>query len=268
MAEALETTRAFISGHWTNGIEIVLLAVLLYYGYLHFRGTPGAKILVGLAVLFISLTLASQLLDLHVIGWLLRSFSVFLAIALVVIFQPELRRALTELGSQHFFRSALQKNETIELLVDTVFDLARRQFGALIAIEREISIRHFASTGVDLDAVFSKELMLTIFHPKTVLHDGGVIVQNDRVTAAACIFPLTQREDLDRSLGLRHRAGMGITEESDAIAILVSEETGHVSLCHRGILERNLNIDRFQRRLNQLLLLEKYETDSPAQLEN
>jgi diadenylate cyclase len=268
MQQVVDTVVEFVGGHWTNAVEIALLAVLIYYGYLYFRGTPGAKILVGLAVVVISLTLASQLLDLHVIGWLIRSFSVFLAIALVVIFQPELRRALTELGSHHFFRSGLQKKETLDLLVDTVFDLARRQFGALIALERDISIRQFASTGVDLDAVFSKELILTIFHPKTVLHDGGVIVQGDRVTAAACIFPLTTREDLDRSLGLRHRAGMGITEESDAIAVLVSEETGHVSLCHRGILERNLNIDRFRRRLNQLLLLEKYETDSPSQLEN
>lgn len=262
----VEAVVEFIGNEWTSAVEIGLLAVLLYYGYLYFRGTPGAKILVGLALIFISLTLASQLLDLHVIGWLLRSFSVFLAIALVVIFQPELRRALTELGSQHFFRGGLRKKESIDLLVDTVFDLARRQFGALLALERDISIRQFASTGVDLDAVFSKELVLTIFHPKTVLHDGGVIVQDERLTAAACIFPLTPREDLDRSLGLRHRAGIGITEESDAIAILVSEETGHVSLCHRGILERNLNVERFRRRLNQLLLLEKYETDSPAQL--
>ncbi len=260
----MEVVTEFVGAHWTSAVEVLLLAILIYYGYLYFRGTPGAKILVGLALIFISLTLASQLLDLYVIGWLLRSFSVFLAIALVVIFQPELRRALTELGSQHFFSSSLQKKETIELLADTVFDLARRQFGAIIAIEREISIRQFASTGVDLDAVFSKELVLTIFHPKTVLHDGGVIVQDDRLTAAACIFPLTPREDLDRSLGLRHRAGMGITEESDAIAILVSEETGQVSLCHRGVLERNLNVDKFRRRLNQLLLLEKYEKNSPS----
>ena len=258
----------FIREHWTHAVEVGLLAILIYYGYLYFRGTPGAKILVGLALVFISLTLTSQLLDLHVIGWLLRSLSVFLALALVVIFQPELRRALSELGSQHFFRSTMQKKETIDELAETVFDLARRQFGALIAIEREISIRQFASTGVDLDAVFSKELIMTIFQPKTVLHDGGVIVQNERVTAAACIFPLTSREDLDRSLGLRHRAGMGITEESDAIAILVSEETGHVSLCHRGIIERNLNAEKFRRRLSQLLLLERYEASSPAQLEN
>ena len=154
----MEPVIEFIGTRWTGAVEVVLLAVLLYYGYLYFRGTPGAKILVGLALIFISLTLASQLLDLNVIGWLLRSFSVFLAIALVVIFQPELRRALTELGSQHFFRSSLQKKESIDQLVDTVFDLARRQFGALIALERDISIRQFASTGVDVDAVFTKAL--------------------------------------------------------------------------------------------------------------
>ncbi len=258
----------FIASHWTHAVEVVILAAVLYYGYLYFRGTPGAKILAGLALIFITLTLISQLLDLHVIGWLLRSFSVFLAIALVVIFQPELRRALTELGSHHFFRSALQRKEIIETITDTCFDLASRQFGGLIAIERDISIRQFASTGVDVDAEFSKELALTIFHPKTVLHDGGMIVRDDRIAAAACIFPLSQREDLDRSLGLRHRAGLGITEESDAIAVLVSEETGQVSICHRGLIERNFTPEAFQRRLNQLLLLEKYEADPAAQLEN
>lgn len=264
MTQAIE----FVQAHWSHGVEILILAVAIYYSYLYFRGTPGAKIFVGLALVFLSLTLASEILNLHVIGGLLRSLPGILAVALVILFQPELRRALTELGSRHFFRSALQKEETIDLLAETVFDLARRQFGAIIALERDISIRQFASTGVNLDAVFSKELVLTIFHPKTVLHDGGVIVQNDRITAAACIFPLTARDDLDRSLGLRHRAGMGITEESDAIVILVSEETGHVSLCHRGIIEGNLNAEKFRRRLNQLLLLEKYEKDSPAQLEN
>ena len=264
----LEAIGKFLSENWTSGVEILILAVVLYYIFLYLRGTHGARILIGLALVFLTLTLVSQLLNLIVIGWLLRSFSVFLAIALVVIFQPELRRALTQLGSHRFFTSVFEERETIEEITDAVFELASKGFGALIAIEREISLKAFSETGVALDSAFSKELVLTIFQPKTVLHDGGVIVQNDRVTAAACIFPLTPREDLDRSLGLRHRAGIGITEESDAIAILVSEETGHVSLCHRGILERNLNIDRFQRRLNQLLLLEKYETDSPPQFEN
>ncbi len=120
------------------------------------------------------------------------------------------------------------------------FEIASKGFGALVAVEREISLKPFIETGVRLDSEFSKELALTIFHPKTVLHDGGLIVHNDRMVAAACIFPLTQREDLERNLGLRHRAALGLSEESDAVAIVVSEETGQVSICHNGILERNL----------------------------
>lgn len=264
MFEAIGT---FLRTNWTSGVEIAILTVVVYYTYLYLRGTHGARILIGLALVFLTLTLVSQLLDLMVIGWLLRSFSVFLAIALVVIFQPELRRALTELGSHHFFTSAFEERETIEEVTDTVFELTSKGFGALIAIEREISLKAFAETGVRLDSEYSKELVLTIFQPKTVLHDGGVVLHSDRVVAAACIFPLTQREDLDRNLGLRHRAGLGLSEESDAVAIVVSEETGQVSICHNGIIERNLTIEKFRRRLSQLLLHEKYERDHPEQLE-
>lgn len=257
----------FVSANWRSAVEILILTTVLYYGYLYLKGTRGARILIGLAVIFLTLTLISEALDLAVISWLMKSFSVFLAIALVVIFQPELRRALTELGSHHFFTSAFQKRETIEEITDAVFDLASKGFGALLAIEREISIRPFAETGVDIDCEFSKELILTIFHPKTALHDGGVVIQGDRIAAAACIFPLTQRDDLDRVLGLRHRAAIGLTEESDAIAVIVSEETGQVSICHNGVIERNLNVDRFRRRLNQLLMLDKYdEKDDSEQL--
>jgi len=204
---------------------------------------------------------------LEVISWLLRSISVFLAIALVVIFQPELRRALTELGSHRFFSSAFEERETIEDITDAVFELASKGFGALIAIERDIHLKAIIETGVSLDAKFSKELALTIFHPKTVLHDGGVVVSGDRIVAAACIFPLTQREDLDRNLGLRHRAGLGLSEESDAVMLIVSEETGQVSICHAGIIERNLSVEKFRHSLSKLLLHEKYESDHPTQLE-
>jgi diadenylate cyclase len=136
-----------------------------------------------------------------------------------------------------------------------------------LAIEREISLKPFVETGVGIDADLSKELVLTIFQPKSVLHDGGLIVRSDRIVAAACIFPLTQREDLDRNLGLRHRAGLGVSEESDAVAIVVSEETGQVSICHSGLIERNLTVEKFRRRLSQLLLHEKHEGDHSAQLE-
>lgn len=263
----LEAAESFLRENWTSGVEIVILALVLYAAYLYLRGTHGARILIALALVFVTLTLVSQLLNLMVIGWLLKSISVFLAIALVVIFQPELRRALTELGSHHFFLSAFEERETIEEITDTVFELASKGFGALIAIEREISLKTFVETGVRLDSEYSKELVLTLFQPKTVLHDGGLILHNDRIVAAACIFPLTQREDLDRNLGLRHRAGLGLSEESDAVAIVVSEENGQVSICHSGLVERNLSVDKFRRRLSQLLLHDKYERDHPQQLE-
>src|SRR5256714_419240 len=224
---------------WRSIIEIILLSVGIYYGYLYFRGTRGAKVLTGLAVVFLTLTLISTLLNLVVIGWLVRSFSVFLAIALVVIFQPELRRGLAELGGHPIFSLTSEKRETVHDLAEAVTQLANKQFGALIAIERDTSIRVYEETGVVVDAAFSTELILSIFHPKAALHDGGVIIRNGRIAAAACIFPVSQRETLDRSLGLRHRAGLGITEESDAIAVVVSEETGGSSICppRRGASE-------------------------------
>jgi diadenylate cyclase len=244
----------FLSANWTAGIEILLLAVSIYYGYLYFRGTRGAKVFTGLAILFIFLTLVSQILNLTVISWLLRSLTAFIAVALVVIFQPELRRALAELGSNHFFSSARQNRETIDIVADAVFELANKQLGALIAIERDTGIRSFAESGVNLDCEISQELLLTLFFPKTPLHDGGIIIRDDRIIAAACIFPVSQREDLDRTFGLRHRAGLGITEESDAIAIVVSEETGNISVCHRGKIERGFKPGNLEKRLAELLL--------------
>lgn len=262
MNEFLEIAR----NNWRSGIEITILTVAIYYGYLFFRGTRGAKVMTGLVLLFISLILVSQLLELRVIGWLIRSLTAFLAIAVVVIFQPELRRALAALGSHRVFSSASQSRETIEVLTETIFEMSNRQLGALIAIERDINLHPFVESGVQIDCELSAELVITIFYPKTPLHDGGLIVRNDRILAAASIFPVSQREDLDRNLGLRHRAGLGITEESDAIALIVSEETGIVSICHRGKIERNFDPERFKERLAELFLHEKYEEVPSEQL--
>jgi diadenylate cyclase len=256
----------FASRSWRSAIEIAILAVVIYYSYLYFRGTRGAKVLTGLALIFLTLTLVSQLLQLQVINYLIRSLTAFLAVALVVIFQPEVRRALAALGSHHVFSSASQSKETIEIIAETAFELSNRQFGALIALERDTDIQVFAESGVTINCDLSPELMISIFQPKTPLHDGGLIVRDDRIIAGACVFPVSQREDLDRDLGLRHRAGLGITEESDAIAIVVSEETGIVSICHRGIVERKFDPETFKKRLGQLLLLEKYEKTDPDEL--
>ena len=255
-----------IDTQWRSAAEIGILWFVIYYSYLYFRGTRGAKVLTGLLVLLLTLTLLSQLLKLQVIYWLIRSFTAFLVVALVVIFQPELRRALAALGSQHIFSTVTQKKETIEVLAEATFELSNRQLGALIALERETNILAFAESGVTIDSELSTELIVTIFYPKTPLHDGGLILRNDRIVSAACIFPVSQRHDLDRNLGLRHRAGLGITEESDAIAIIVSEETGNVSICHRGRIERDFDPDNFKRRLSQLFLLEKYEESHSEEL--
>lgn len=251
---------------WRSAFEILLLSVVIYYGYLYFRGTRGAKVLTGLAIIFLTLTLISTLLNLVVIGWIVRSLSAFLALASVVIFQPELRRALAEVGGHPIFSLTSEKRETVHDIAEAVAQLANKQFGALIAIERDTSIRVYEETGVAMDAEFSVELLLTLFHPKAALHDGGVIVRNGRVAAAACIFPVSQRETLDRSLGLRHRAGLGITEESDAVAIVVSEETGGISICHRRRIERNFTPETFRQRIAEILLHSSYEEPDSEKL--
>jgi diadenylate cyclase len=252
----LETAFAWARADWNSAIEVVILAIGIYYAYLYFRGTRGARVLTGLALFLVTLTVLSEALDLVVIRWLIGRYSVFLVVALVVIFQPELRRAFAELGSRSFFPSNKQDKITLDRLCDCVAELANKRYGALIAIERDISLRSYAETGVEMDADFSPELLTTVFHPKTALHDGGVIIRDDRIVAAACIFPVSQRETLDRSFGLRHRAGLGICEETDAIGVVVSEETGSLSLCVGRRIKRGLTVADLRRRLGQILLFE------------
>ena len=253
-----------ILDHWRDALEIAIIWVAIYYLWRTFSGTRGAKVLTGIGVSFLLLWLASRFFDLEVINWLLGYLSAFMAFALVVIFQPELRRGIVALGTNRLFGSATQNRETIEVLTELTFDLANRQLGALIALERETNIATFAETGVELDCQLSPELVVSLFFPKTPLHDGGIIVRNDRIISAACVFPVSQRVDLDRTLGTRHRAALGLTEESDAVVIVVSEETGIVSLCHRGVIERNFDPETFMQRLAELLLLDHEKATKTA----
>ena len=247
--------------HWKDAVEIVLLAVAIYYLWRFFKGTPGANVLIGLVMIFLTANLLSQRLGLAVIESIFDSLYKVAFIALVIIFQPELRRGLAALGGHRLFLATNQNREALELVRETTFDLANRQLGALIAIERGQNIEAFAESGVKIDCVLSTELAVSIFFPKTPLHDGGIIIRNDRIVSAACIFPITQRADLDRALGLRHRAALGLSEESDAIVIVVSEETGIVSICHRGLIERSFDPESFDHRLAELFSL-KDESDS------
>jgi diadenylate cyclase len=258
------TFQEFAVRHWKDAIEILILTVGIYYGYIGLRGTRGLRVLTGLAVLVLGLALFSQILGLEVISWLLRTFSAVVLLAMVVIFQPELRRLLAQLGSHRLFAGPQQQRETIEVIAETTLDLSNRHLGALIAIERGTDIQGQIESGVAIDCKFSPEVVVSIFHPKTPLHDGGLIVRGDRIASAACIFPVSQRGDLDRNLGLRHRAAIGLTEESDAVVIVVSEETGAVSLCHRGRIERGFAPEQLRRRLAELLLVPTDDAPAPA----
>lgn len=243
----------YIQDNWQTPVEILILTIFLYQVFLNFRATRAARILTGLLIVLVVLTFLSQMLDLKVIGSLIRSFYLIFSVALVVIFQPELRRALAKLGSHKFFDLASADDEYIDTIVEAVKTLSNKRFGALFAFERQIDLDQHMETGVELDAKITPELIVTIFHPRTALHDGGVILTQDRIRGAGCVFPLSQREMANRSIGLRHRAGLGITEETDAVAVVVSEETGNVSVCHGGKIEQDIKLSKLAEHLKNIL---------------
>ncbi len=246
----------FFKDNWRAGVEVLVLWILIYQTYRIFRATRGARILVGLTVVIILMTLASQILDLKVIEWIIKSAAAILAFALLIIFQPELRNGLARLGSANLFSfSTSQQKVFLETLTEAVMRLSKKRFGALFAIERGIGLDEYESTGVTIDSALSVELVVTIFHPKTALHDGGMILKKERIASASCIFPVSQKQLSDRSLGLRHRAGFGITEETDAVVVIVSEETGAISIVVEGSIHRNLSEDDFREKLDEIFLI-------------
>jgi diadenylate cyclase len=258
----------FLVDHWRNGVEILILAVGIYQIYRAFRATRGAQILVGLGVVLIAMTLLSQVFKFQVINWIITRAAALLAFALIVIFQPELRNALARLGSTRLFSfSATRRVAFIERFADAVIALSRKRIGALFAIQRGISLKTYLETGVGLDAQFSPELAMAVFYPKAPLHDGGMIIADDRVAGAACLFPVSQRELGDRSIGLRHRAAMGLSEETDCVVVVVSEETGAISICMDGELMRNLSDDDFRGRLEEVFLHDKSQDENSASKE-
>lgn len=243
----------FIEQHLRDGIEILVLAVFIYQLYRAFRATRGAQILVGLGLVLVVLALVTEVFDFEVIGWIITRSAAVLAFALLVIFQPELRNGLARLGSSRFFSfSSKRRLAFVERLADAVVLLSKKRIGALFAIQRGISLKEQLETGVVLDAHFTSELSMSVFYPKSPLHDGGIIIADDRVAGAACVFPVTEKEMKDRSTGLRHRAAIGLTERTDAVAVVVSEETGSISISENGSLQRNLTEKQFREKLSEI----------------
>jgi diadenylate cyclase len=238
-------------------LEILVLSVAFSYILLFIHGTRGAQVLSGLATVFIALILLTYFFELDTLNWILQRSTVYIVFALLVIFQPEIRRALAELGRRHLFGGPVIEQSSVENLVNAASRLSEQKIGALIAVERDVGTRAIQETGVAIDSEVTPELLINIFYPRTPLHDGGVIIQNNRIVAAACVFPLSTRDEISRTLGTRHRAAIGITEETDAITIVVSEETGSISVAYRGRLRRGLDEDRLRRVLTSVLLSEK-----------
>lgn len=260
----------FINDHWRDGIEILLLATCVYQIYRAFRATRGAQILVGLGTILVVLTLVSTIFRFEVIQWIITRAAAILAFALIVIFQPELRNGLARLGSNRLFSfSSKRRLAFLERFADAVIILSKKRIGALFAIQRGISLKEHLDSGVVLDAQFSPELAMAVFHPKAPLHDGGMIIADDRVAGAACVFPVTEKEMQDRSTGLRHRAAIGLTERTDAIAVVVSEETGGISISENGSLQRNLTEKQFRERIAEIFFSGKptHETEPGTQLD-
>ncbi len=240
-----------------SAIEVFLLTAGIYYLWKLFRGTRGARVLAGFAVLLATMSLLAYALQLTVIEKLLSFSPAFLLMALVVIFQPELRRIFAEVGSRPLLGGHRQQTEVIEVVIRTLEQMQQDGHGALIAFERDITYEPARETGTIIDAVVTDDLLATIFFPKTPLHDGGVIIAGSRIAVAAAIFPLTQAEGLQRNLGLRHRAALGLSDETDAAVVVLSEETGIISLAIGGELRRPLTTDELRSQLISILLKDK-----------
>lgn len=242
-------------------VEISLVSYIVYKVIQLVRETRAMQLVKGILFILI-LSKLSELIGLKTVAFLLQGAIQLFGFGMIVIFQPELRRALEKLGSSGLKDIMLKRDEeehlktiaSIEAIVKACARCAENYIGALIVIERDTKIGDIINTGTRMDAVISEELLVNIFIPKTPLHDGAVIIRDNTITAAACYLPLTQNASLSRDLGTRHRAALGITEVSDAIAIVVSEESGKISYAHNGGLTRNLTPDMLRKALNRFLL--------------
>jgi diadenylate cyclase len=234
-------------------VDILLVALLIYRFLTLIRGTRAAPMLVGIAVLALAFYIA-RMGELRTLNWLLSNLLPYIVFAIIVVFQAEIRHGLANLGSRvSLMRSSNSAVDAYDDIVLAANLFSQNQTGALIVIEREIGLRTYIESGVPLDARLSYDLLATLFRPSAPLHDGAVIVQNDRVAAAACFLPLSMNPVLSTQLGTRHRAGIGITEETDAVSVIVSEETGAISLAVAGNIERDLTVERLRDRLSAIL---------------
>jgi len=239
-------------------LEIIILWIVYYRILVFFEGTRAFQVLKGITYLLI-VFLVSQILGFDTLNWLLTKFFAISIIALMIIFQQELRQGLARLGQQHLFSFGLEESEIVAIIEEvtmSVYKLSRQKIGCLIAIEREIKLQTYIESGVGLDAKITAELIQSIFTPTTPLHDGGIITRGDRIAAASCLFPLSDNPNFSKIIGTRHRAALGITEQTDAVVVMVSEETGEISVASDGRFIPIVNRERLVNILKSLLVIQ------------
>lgn len=243
--------------------EIIIIAFLMYYILVWVKATRAWLLLRGMIVIFVFLLLAF-IMDMSTIMWLARNVLSFAVVALIVVLQPELRHALENLGRRNFLptmifsdsnsrEQEIFSDKTINEIAKACMEMGKMKTGALIVIEQKESLKDYERTGIEVDAIVSSQLLINIFEKNTPLHDGAVIIRGNRVTSATCYLPLSDNLDLGKELGTRHRAGVGISEVTDSLTVIVSEETGKVSVAYTGGLERSLNSDELKERLQVIL---------------
>ena len=237
-------------------IEIMILWIAFYRILVFFEGTRAFQVLKGITYLLIAFLL-SQILGLDTLNWLLTKFFGLSIIALLIIFQQELRQGLARLGQQHLFNLTLEESEIvaiIEQITTVVYKLSRQKAGCLIAIERDLKLTTYIESGILIDARVTAELLQSIFTPRSPLHDGGIVIRGGRVQAASCLFPLSENPNFSKIIGTRHRAALGLTEQTDAIVVMVSEETGEISVAADGRFIPIVNKERLTNLLKDLLV--------------
>ena len=250
--------------HISPFLDYFIIALIIYSLLYFMRGTRGASIFAGCALALIVLTMLAEGLNFQVLYWLLNQFWAIAPVTLAVIFQPEIRGAFAKLGSTYFPQKSDVQEETIREIGAAVTQLSRSKTGALIVFERKIGLASIKSTAVELDAKVQSKLLQSIFYPNSPLHDGALIIRGNVIQAAHAILPLTQNPEILRmNVGTRHCAAIGVTEETDAVAIVVSEETGFISLAVKGKLDRDISPDKLCRKLEKILLDRKAE-ESPV----
>jgi len=256
---SLDYLKTILKFNLSSVIDILIVAFLMYRLMLLIKGTRAVQLIKGLAVLLV-ITAFASLFNLYTINWLLGKSMTALVVALPVVFQPELRRALEKLGRGRFLNhptlapsGEIDQVKVVNEIIRAVTLLSKNKIGGLIVLERETGLEDHIDTGVKVDGLVTAEFLVNIFVPKTPLHDGAVIIRGDRVAAAACFLPLSESPHLPSDLGTRHRAGIGITEHSDAVAVIISEETGYISLAVEGVINRSLDEVELSKRLTDLL---------------